>query len=115
MQFHEKRRQQFLGERHFIEDMKASIEGIRHFSSNPSGVGDTMDEKWMWSRHTVANYEFQSLCLRYTAGDPIEPLRGALEKVIAEMLVARSSERQGRVIDRDAGASMEKKKQEGYF
>jgi sulfate adenylyltransferase subunit 2 len=50
------------------------------------------------------------------------PLTGAidsdadtLEKVIAEMLVARSSERQGRVIDRDAGASMEKKKQEGYF
>lgn len=82
MQFHEKRRQQFLGERHFIEDMKASIEGVRHFSSNPSGVGDTMDEKWMWSRHTVANYEFQSLCLRYTAGDPIEPLRGDLEKVI---------------------------------
>jgi sulfate adenylyltransferase subunit 2 len=50
------------------------------------------------------------------------PLTGAidsdadtLEKVIAEMLVARSSERQGRVIDRDAGASMERKKQEGYF
>ena len=50
------------------------------------------------------------------------PLTGAidsdadtLEKVIAEMLVARSSERQGRVIDRDAGASMERKKSEGYF
>jgi sulfate adenylyltransferase subunit 2 len=50
------------------------------------------------------------------------PLTGAidsdadtLEKVIAEMLVARSSERQGRVIDHDPTASMEKKKQEGYF
>ncbi len=50
------------------------------------------------------------------------PLTGAvesdadtLEKVIAEMLVARSSERQGRVIDHDPSASMEKKKQEGYF
>jgi sulfate adenylyltransferase subunit 2 len=50
------------------------------------------------------------------------PLTGAVEsdadtldKVIAEMLVARSSERQGRVIDHDPGASMEKKKQEGYF
>jgi sulfate adenylyltransferase subunit 2 len=31
------------------------------------------------------------------------------------MLVARTSERQGRLIDQDAGASMEKKKQEGYF
>jgi sulfate adenylyltransferase subunit 2 len=50
------------------------------------------------------------------------PLTGAiesdadtLEKVIAEMLVARSSERQGRVIDQDPSASMEKKKLEGYF
>ena len=38
-----------------------------------------------------------------------------LEKIIAEMLVARSSERQGRMIDHDPSASMEKKKQEGYF
>ena len=50
------------------------------------------------------------------------PLTGAidsdadtLEKIIAEMLVATTSERQGRVIDHDPGASMEKKKQEGYF
>ncbi len=50
------------------------------------------------------------------------PLTGAidsdaatLEDVIAEMLVATTSERQGRVIDHDPSASMEKKKQEGYF
>jgi len=50
------------------------------------------------------------------------PLTGAvesdadtLEKIIQEMLVARTSERQGRVIDHDPSASMEKKKQEGYF
>jgi len=35
--------------------------------------------------------------------------------VIQEMLLARSSERQGRLIDSDEGASMEMKKQEGYF
>ena len=35
--------------------------------------------------------------------------------IIKEMLLAKSSERQGRVIDHDASASMEKKKQEGYF
>ena len=36
--------------------------------------------------------------------------------IVAEMLASSTSERQGRVIDRDAGsASMEKKKQEGYF
>jgi sulfate adenylyltransferase subunit 2 len=50
------------------------------------------------------------------------PLTGAidsdadtLEKVIAEMVATTTSERQGRVIDRDANASMEAKKQEGYF
>jgi sulfate adenylyltransferase subunit 2 len=51
------------------------------------------------------------------------PLTGAVEsnattlpEIIQEMLLARSSERQGRVIDHDDGAaSMEKKKQEGYF
>ena len=51
----------------------------------------------------------------YPLTGAIESEADTLEKVIAEMLVARSSERQGRVIDRDAGASMEKKKQEGYF
>ena len=50
------------------------------------------------------------------------PLTGAIESeatslndIIEEMLVATSSERQGRVIDKDASQSMEKKKQEGYF
>jgi sulfate adenylyltransferase subunit 2 len=50
------------------------------------------------------------------------PLTGAVESeaatlldIIEEMLVATSSERQGRVIDHDQSASMEKKKQEGYF
>ena len=50
------------------------------------------------------------------------PLSGAIESeadtltgVIQEMLLATTSERQGRVIDHDGAASMEKKKQEGYF
>ncbi|HEY6134760.1 MAG TPA: sulfate adenylyltransferase small subunit, partial [Rubrivivax sp.] len=38
-----------------------------------------------------------------------------LEQVIQEMLLTRTSERQGRMIDHDGAASMEKKKQEGYF
>lgn len=38
-----------------------------------------------------------------------------LESVILELLQARNSERQGRAIDSDSAASMEKKKQEGYF
>ncbi len=50
------------------------------------------------------------------------PLTGAVEseattlpEVIQEMLLTTTSERQGRVIDHDQAASMEKKKQEGYF
>ena len=38
-----------------------------------------------------------------------------LSAIIEEMLLAKTSERQGRVIDQDGAASMEKKKQEGYF
>jgi sulfate adenylyltransferase subunit 2 len=51
----------------------------------------------------------------YPLTGAIESDADTLEKVIAEMLVTRSSERQGRLIDHDPGASMEKKKQEGYF
>ncbi|HTJ05365.1 MAG TPA: sulfate adenylyltransferase subunit CysD [Caldimonas sp.] len=50
------------------------------------------------------------------------PLTGAIESdadtlpsLIQEMLLTRTSERQGRMIDHDTSASMEKKKQEGYF
>ena len=52
-------------------------------------------------------------CYPLTGG--IESDAETLPEVIREMLLAKTSERQGRVIDRDAGASMEAKKQEGYF
>ncbi|MEQ4574080.1 MAG: sulfate adenylyltransferase subunit CysD [Gammaproteobacteria bacterium] len=51
----------------------------------------------------------------YPLTGAIESTADTLEAIIAEMLVATSSERQGRVIDHDPGASMEKKKLEGYF
>ena len=50
------------------------------------------------------------------------PLTGAIESeansltaIIQEMLLAKTSERQGRLIDHDSAGSMEKKKQEGFF
>jgi len=52
-------------------------------------------------------------CYPLTGG--FESEADTLEKIIGEMLVARTSERQGRLIDNDPSASMEKKKQEGYF
>ena len=52
----------------------------------------------------------------YPLTGAVESDADSVEKVIAEMRASRSSERQGRAIDRDAGSgSMEKKKQEGYF
>ncbi|MAI98819.1 MAG: sulfate adenylyltransferase subunit CysD [Nisaea sp.] len=51
----------------------------------------------------------------YPLTGAVESTAATLPEVIREMLVATSSERQGRVIDQDAGASMEDKKQEGYF
>jgi sulfate adenylyltransferase subunit 2 len=63
----------------------------------------------------------QLRCVRFrTLG--CYPLTGAVESqadtlsaIIREMQLARTTERQGRLIDHDAGASMEKKKVEGYF
>jgi len=51
----------------------------------------------------------------YPLTGAVESRARALPEVIQEMLLARTSERQGRVIDRDGAASMERKKQEGYF
>jgi len=51
----------------------------------------------------------------YPLTGAVESNADTLEAIIQEMLLTRTSERQGRVIDQDADASMEQKKQEGYF
>jgi sulfate adenylyltransferase subunit 2 len=51
----------------------------------------------------------------YPLTGAIESDADTLEGIIAEMLLTRTSERHGRVIDHDQAGSMEKKKQEGYF
>jgi len=52
----------------------------------------------------------------YPLTGAIESEAASVEEVVAEMLLTTTSERQGRAIDKDSGAaSMEKKKQEGYF
>lgn len=52
-------------------------------------------------------------CYPLTAA--IESEAQSLEAIVGEMLTARTSERQGRLIDKDEAGSMEKKKREGYF
>ena len=51
----------------------------------------------------------------YPLTGAVESTASTLPEIIQEMLLTTSSERQGRVIDHDQAASMEKKKQEGYF
>lgn len=63
---------------------------------------------------TIRKVRFRTLgCYPLSGG--FESEADTLEAIIQEMLLARTSERQGRLIDSDVGASMEKKKQEGYF
>jgi sulfate adenylyltransferase subunit 2 len=51
----------------------------------------------------------------YPLTGAVESTASTLPEIIQEMLVARTSERQGRLIDKDQSGSMERKKQEGYF
>jgi sulfate adenylyltransferase subunit 2 len=52
-------------------------------------------------------------CYPLTAG--LESDATTLDEIVGEMLIARTSERSGRLIDHDESGSMEKKKREGYF
>ncbi|HYG84871.1 MAG TPA: sulfate adenylyltransferase subunit CysD [Azospirillum sp.] len=71
----------------------------------PLKPGETPAVKWV---------RFRTLgCYPLTGA--VESRAATLPEVISEMLLATTSERQGRVIDQDAAASMELKKQEGYF
>lgn len=51
----------------------------------------------------------------YPLTGAIDSRAATLEEIVAEMLTATTSERQGRMIDKDEAGSMEKKKREGYF
>jgi len=51
----------------------------------------------------------------YPLSAAVESEADTLDRVIAETLAAHTSERAGRLIDHDSAASMERKKQEGYF
>ncbi len=71
----------------------------------PLAQGETPQERWV---------RFRTLgCYPLTGA--IESQADTLEDIVREMQIARTSERQGRLIDQDQSASMEKKKLEGYF
>jgi sulfate adenylyltransferase subunit 2 len=62
----------------------------------------------------MRNVRFRTLGC-YPLSGAVESNATTLPQVIQEMLLTTTSERQGRAIDHDQAASMEKKKQEGYF
>ncbi len=51
----------------------------------------------------------------YPLTGAVESTAATLPEIIQEMLLTKTSERQGRVIDHDQAGSMEQKKREGYF
>ena len=62
----------------------------------------------------MKNVRFRTLgCYPLTGA--VESTATTLPEIIQEMLLTKTSERQGRVIDHDSAGSMEKKKMEGYF
>lgn len=71
----------------------------------PIGKNDVVEEKMV---------RFRTLgCYPLTGA--VDSTATTLPEIIQEMLLTKTSERQGRVIDHDSSGSMEKKKQEGYF
>lgn len=85
VKFNEKRRQQFIIESYykkqveFIDDVLNADDGLQENLKKPeSEPGLHMD-----FTHGIGSEKFDLLLLQYTAGEPIEPLREELEKVIA--------------------------------
>ncbi len=77
-------------------------------------VDDERMPKELRDKAVMKSVRFRTLgCYPLTGA--VESTADTLEDIIQEMLLTTSSERQGRTIDRDQSASMEKKKQEGYF
>lgn len=77
-------------------------------------VDDERMPKALRDQAVMKSVRFRTLgCYPLTGA--VESTADTLEDIIQEMLLTTSSERQGRTIDRDQSASMEKKKQEGYF
>jgi sulfate adenylyltransferase subunit 2 len=68
-------------------------------------AGEDVAERWV---------RFRTLGC-YPLSGAVESRAASVSEIVAEMHAGRQSERQGRLIDRDGAASMERKKREGYF
>ena len=77
-------------------------------------VDDERMELHQGEQPQIRSVRFRTLGC-YPLSGAIESSAATLPEIIEEMLVARHSERQGRLIDHDVSGSMERKKREGYF
>lgn len=82
MNFHVKRRQQFLSEKNYQIALKEIPQGIKLFESEPAGSGSSEAEGWLISYRMIAFDLFNLLVLKYTGGESIEAMRSELEGVV---------------------------------
>jgi len=80
--FSERRRQQFMNEAFYAEAARYFRDGLTRFAERMKLAELDAEDRSLLSASS-ADFEYQLLSLRYTAGNPIEPLRGELEKVVA--------------------------------
>lgn len=84
MDFSDKRRQQFLGERQYLN----ALESFEEVVYGADGLVDNLrkdDDPPGWHKnlaHGIASERFDLLLMHYTGGDPIEPMRAELEQVV---------------------------------
>jgi sulfate adenylyltransferase subunit 2 len=107
---------------HYVEEQKIEVSSLYFAAPRPTlerdGTilmadderlrplpGETISERWV---------RFRTLGC-YPLSGAVESRAATIAGLIAEMRAGRQSERQGRLIDRDGAASMERKKKEGYF
>jgi sulfate adenylyltransferase subunit 2 len=107
---------------HYIHLQSIPIVPLYFAAQRPSVVRDGLllmvdDERFPLrptEKPIMRSIRFRTLGC-YPLSGAVESRAETLSEVIQETLLTRTSERQGRAIDRDQSASMEKKKQEGYF
>ena len=106
----------------YIQAEQIDIVQLYFAAPRPTVVRDGLllmvdDERFPLAANEVPverSIRFRTLgCYPLTAA--VESTATTLPELIEETLLATTSERQGRVIDRESGASMERKKREGYF
>lgn len=84
MEFHERRRQQFLSERHY----RFALDSFDEVVNGPGGLLDNLkkpDDPPGWHKNLaqgVGDERFNRLLISYTAGEPIEPLRAEVEAAV---------------------------------